>query len=85
MENRMRTSDNRVLTPSIEHLYLHAGFAAFYRSKKRFFFSYINYNFYFEKCQVKFLFFLKFFLKKNEGQYERTFMARNRSASPGSA
>lgn len=70
MENRMRTTDNEVFTASIQHWCLHTVFAVFFLLKKPDFFSYINYNFYFEKCQVKFLFFLKFFLKKKEGQYE---------------
>lgn len=64
MENRMRMSDNKVFIRSFKHWRLHVVFAALCQLKKRFCFPYINYNFYFEKCQVKFLFFLKFFLKK---------------------
>lgn len=62
MENRMKISVNSMFTRSNQHWCLHAVFAAFCYLEKPDFFSYINYNSYFEKCQVKFLFFLKFFL-----------------------
>jgi hypothetical protein len=64
MENRMITFDNKVFTRVSRHWYLQVVFAVFLPVKECFFFSYINYSLDFEKCQVKFLFFLKKFLIK---------------------
>lgn len=63
MENRMKISDNKLFTCSSQHCFLQVVLAAYFRLKKHFCFPYINYSFYFKKCQVKNLFFLNKFLK----------------------
>lgn len=55
----MRISDINLFTGFSQHCFLHVVSAVYFQLKKRFCFPYINYSFYFEKCQVKNLFFLK--------------------------
>lgn len=58
----MRMSNIKVSNRSIEHWLLRVVFVGYPLVKIGHYFSYINYSFYFENCQVKFLFFLKKFL-----------------------